>query len=140
MPKQLALSILAAIAVGVAQTVLLLTVWAYIAAYSPLPAWLLSLGMSGPPWRATIFALDSVINLVLCIPAAYVLCLLRPRRLALYLAAAVVPGFLWQYRLVFEDPSAFSPLAPFLPGILTALLALPLATLVASRVVRRENA
>ena len=138
--KQLAFSILAAIAVGVVQTLFLITVWAYIAGYSPLPTWLLSIGMSGLPWRATIFALDSVINVVLCIPAAYVLCLLKPRRLGLYLTAAVLPGFLWQYRLVVEDPSAFSPLAPFLPGILTALLILPLTTLVTSRVVRRENA
>lgn len=140
MSKQHALSILAAIAVGAAQTVLLLTAWAYIAAHSSLPTWLLSLGMSGFPWRATIFVLESAITVALCIPAAYVLCLLKPRMLGLYLAVAVLPGFFWQYRLAFEDPSTFSPIAPFLPGILTALLILPLTTLATSRVVRSEHA
>ena len=96
--------------------------------------------MSGLPWRATIFALDSAVNVVLCIPAAYFLCLLRPRELGIYLVAAVLPGFFWQYRLVFEDPSAFYPIVPFLPGILTALLMLPLTTWATSRVIRREDA
>lgn len=137
--NHLALSVLAALAIGLAQSILLVSAWAYIAAYSPLPTWLLSIGMSGIPWQATIYALDLAVNVLLFIPAAYLLSLLRPRNMLLYLSLAVVPGFVWQYALVFENPSAFSPLLPFVPGIITALFVLPLATLVVSRVTRREN-
>lgn len=138
--QQLALSIFAAVVVGAAQTLFLGSVWAYIAVHSPLPMWLLSLGVSGFPWRATLYAVDSVLNVLLSLPAAYLLCLLKPRRIFLYLLLAVVPGFLWQYSLVFENPSAFSPFMLFVPGIVSALFMLPIATWVVFRVARRENA
>ena len=122
----------AAIAIGVAQTFLLLYCWAYIAMYTPIPRWLLSLGMRGTAFYALVFVIDFLTGVVLCLPAALALRQLRPRRLPAYLIAAVLPGFLWQYRLLFQDPSAFREFGQLIPGILSALLVLPIAVAVLS--------
>ena len=106
--------IAAAVAIGIAQTLLMLYCWAYIAAYTPLPHWLLSLGIHGTFFYTLVFIADFLTSVVLCLPAAAVLRQLRPKRLPIYLVAAVIPGVLWQYRLVFQDPSAFRELGPTL--------------------------
>ena len=128
-----------ALAVGILQTVLLLCLWAYLATYSPIPLWLVSHGVTGLSLRGTLSIVDWIINILLCLPAAYVLCKLRPRKLPLYLIFAVVPGFLWQYRLFFIEPAAFSNFTALLPGILSAMFMLPAATAVVYLTQRGRN-
>ena len=128
------------IALGIAQTFLLLYCWAYIAAYTPLPHWLMSAGVHGSFLRAVLFVLDFLTGVGLCIPAAFALCQLRPSKLPIYLLAAVIPGFLWQYRLFFQDPSAFHEFSQFIPGILSTLLVLPMAAAVLSRALKPAHA
>jgi len=91
---RLATSIAAALLIGIVQTYLLVLCWAYIAMYTPLPQWLLGQGVSGPAFRAVVFATDFVISVLLSVPAAFLLCKLRPRKLFVYLVLAVIPGFL----------------------------------------------
>jgi len=129
----LPLAIFSAIIVGIAQTLLLLYCWAYIAAYTPLPRWLMSLGLHGMPLRSSLFFLDFLVSVVLCLPAAFALRQLRPRRLPICLIAAVIPGVIWQYRFFFQEPSAFREFVQFIPGIVSALLVLPVAVVVLSR-------
>jgi hypothetical protein len=138
-PDNLAVAMLIALGVGVVQLVLLGFAWGYIAAYSPLPQWLISHGILGATLYAIVFISDSIFNVVLCLPAAYVLCRLRPRNITLYLLLAVLPGFVWQYRLVFTDPSAFSQVSLFVPGALSALLMLPAAVFIVHILLRRRN-
>jgi len=133
-------AIAAAVAIGVAQTFLLLYCWAYIAAYTPIPHWFLSLGIRGTLFYALLFVIDFLTSVVLCLPAALAIHQLRPRKMSAYLIAAVVPGFLWQYRLFFQDPAAFREFGPFIPGILSALLVLPAAVAVLSRVRKSVHA
>ena len=127
-----------ALAVGILQTILLLYLWGYIAIYSPIP-WLVAHGVTGLSLRGILSIVDWLINIFLCLPAAYILCKLRPRKLPLYLILAVVPGFLWQYRLVFVQPAAFSNFTAFLPGILSAVFMLPVATAIVRLAQRRRN-
>ena len=134
------LALVAAAVIGLAQMFVLLYCWNYIAAYSPLPHWLLSLGVMGFPFRALLFALDFIVSVALCLPAAFALCQLRPRRLLVYLIVAVVPGFIWQYSLFFQNPSAFHDFGKFIPGIVSALFMLPAATFVARRVFKSAHA
>ena len=134
------LALVAATVVGIAQVLLLLYCWNFIAAYSPLPRWLISLGVTGMSLRALAFALDSIVSVALCLPAAFLLCQLRPRKLLIYLIAAVVPGFIWQYLFVFQGPASLPEVGLFIPGILSALFVLPAATFFATRMSRSAHA
>ena len=127
-------ALVASFVIGIAQTFFLLYCWAYIAAYTPLPRWLMSVGAHGSLLHTVLFVLDFLIGVALCIPAALALRQLRPCKLPIYLLAAVIPGFLWQYRLFFQDPSTFHEFGQFVPGILSALLVLPVAVVLLSRV------
>jgi hypothetical protein len=138
-PLQLNLSILTAIFIGLVQTYFLGIAWAYIPIYSPLPNWLLSLDLAQMLFSTFLFLLDLLINIFLCIPAAYLLSRLQPQKLALYLALAVLPGFFWQYSNAFTNPTSFSPFLTFVPGIAMALLMLPLASLAVTWARRRRN-
>jgi hypothetical protein len=129
----LSLPVVLAALIGVAQMYFLVFFWTYFSIYSPLPHWLKSLGMRGSPFFATIFVADLLVNVALCLPAAYGLCRLKPRRLVLYLALAIIPGFLWQYRLFFGDASLFNDWVIFVPGVFMSLIPLPFAALVSRR-------
>jgi hypothetical protein len=128
----------AALAVGILQAILLRYSWDYLAVHSPIPSWLATHGVTGFSWKATVYAQDWSFNVALCLPAAYILCKLRPRKLFIYLVLAVVPSFLWQYRLVFIDHAAFGNVVTFLPGILLTALMLPVAVALV-RLVQRAN-
>ncbi|MBD8871688.1 hypothetical protein [Rhodanobacter sp. DHB23] len=130
---------LVAFVVGILQMVFLLYAWAYIAVHSPIPSWLATHGVTGLSWKAVVYAQDWLINIALCLPAAYVLCKLRPRKLFIYLILAVVPSLLWQYRLAFFDPQAFSNFTAFLPGALLAVFMLPAATAIVRLAQRHGN-
>ena len=132
-------AVLIALAVGVLQTILLLYSWSYLAVHSPIPSWLATHGATGFSWKAILYAQDWLINIALCLPAAYVLCKLRPRKIFVYLVLAVVPSFLWQHRLVFADPAAFSNVMAFLPGILLTAFMLPVAVALVRLAQRRRN-
>lgn len=134
------LAVFVAFVLGLAQMLLLLYCWNYLVIYSPLLRWLTSLGVSGASLHASIFAADSALTVALCLPAAFLLCQLRPRRLLVYLFAAVIPGFIWQYRLVLQDPSTVQDLWQFVPGILSALLVLPIATFFVARIWKPSHA
>lgn len=127
-PNTYKVSVPAAIAIGVVQSFLLAWCWAYIAMYSPIPRLLTEIGLSGTSWRVVLWLLDMLTNIVLTLPAAYLLTRLRPRNFPLYVATAVLPMFIWQSRLVF-----FGEIDPrvnwtvFVPGWAMELLMFPLA-------------
>jgi hypothetical protein len=129
----LPLAIVAAIAIGIAQTAILVYSWVYIAIYNPVPHWLAALGLHGTLHRDVLISTDFMYSVILCLPAAFLLSQLRPRKLIVYLVCAVVPGFFWQYSLFFEHPVAFRDFGQFIPGILATLLMLPVAVLVITR-------
>jgi hypothetical protein len=126
-------SVVAALLIGIVQMYFLTILWVYIAAYTPLLRWLRALGLKATALHAVIFVSDSLLNVILCLPAAYAICKLKPPRLLVYLILAIVPGFIWQYRLFFTDTSLIKNWAMFAPGVLLALLPLPLAALLLRR-------
>lgn len=130
---------LVALVVGVLQAILVLYAWDYIAVHSTIPSWLATHRVTGFSWKAILYAQDWLINITLCLPAAYVLCKLRPRRIFVYLILAVVPSLLWQYRLAFTDPAAFGRSTYFLPGAVLAVFMLPAAAAIIRLVQRRKN-
>src|SRR5690606_1812557 len=90
---------------------------------------------TGATFKGVLFSADFLTNVVLCAPAAYLLCKLRPAKLWVYLAAALLPGFLWQYRLVLGDIALLRNWQMFLPGALLAVLPLPATALIIRRLV-----
>ena len=73
---------------------------------------------------------DTFLNIMLCLPAALALCLLQPRKLLLYTALAVLPCFVWQYRLFITDTTLFMQWRSFIYGALSVLLTLPITVLI----------
>ena len=112
-----------AVAVGLVQTYILLICWAYIGAHSPMLGSLSGLGLHGPALRAAIFPFDFLASVVLCIPAALILLRLRPAKIWLYIALAVIPSFIWLNRHLVGAPNLDS----FVLGWLPELFALPAA-------------
>jgi hypothetical protein len=137
--KRSSMSLVAATLLGIAQMYLLTFLWGYIAAYTPLPRWLLTLGLKGTALHVVVFLSDSLLNVILCLPAAYAICRLKPPRLVVYLIVAIVPGFIWEYRLFFSHTSLLKDWAMFVPGVLLALAPLPLAALLLRRVLVQQS-
>lgn len=129
----LPVSIVAAILIGLGQTYLISWCMAVIAAYVPLPQWLIDQGITGATQRAVLFTTDFGACVLLCLPAALLLCKLRPAKPWAYVALAVIPGFIWQYRLVLGDGALLRHWALFLPGAFAALFMLPVAAFVVRR-------
>ena len=129
--KQHSLPVSAAIAVllGVAQAYLLIFCWGYIAANTPLPQWLLGLGLRGTAFRAVLLPIDFLTSVVLSLPAALLLVKLRPAKLGLYLALAVIPSFLWHNYGLVGDPLFGKLVGAFAVGWVPELFALPAAAL-----------
>ncbi len=108
--------------------------WIYIAVYNPVPHWLAVHGTKGNSFYAVLFVQDIIINVVLCLPAAMVLRRLRPRKRLTYLAIAVLTGFIWEYRWLFEY--TFSPSVGYgmlIYGALLTLVMLPGASALIGR-------
>ena len=134
----ISISISAAILIGLAQTFLVTWCWAYIGMYTPLPRWLIEQGITGSSLRAILFVSGFVVSVLLCVPAALLLYRLRPKKLWLYLALAVLPGFLWEYRIVLGDSTLHRHWDLFLPGALATLFMLPVAAFVVQRAMSRS--
>ena len=128
--NQFVLPVALAVVIGVMLMLLLQFCWGYISTHSPVPHWLGAIGMRGEVFSATLFCADLLVNIFLCLPAAFVLCCLRPSNLALYLPLSVIPSFVWQYRLFFDDTSLFQHWNIFVPGVLLSLIPLPIAALI----------
>jgi hypothetical protein len=124
------LPIVAAFFIGVVQLLILDYCWRFISMYSQLPTWAIESGIRGASFTIFFFIFDLLLNIIICLPAAYALCKLRPQKLLVYLPFAVIPSFLWQYRLVFTDPSAFQNWTLFAPRAFSALFMLPIAVLI----------
>jgi hypothetical protein len=131
-------SIALAVLIGVVHTYLLLWAWIYIGLNTPLPRWLVMQGITGASYQTVLFSVDFLTNMLLCIPAAYLLCKLSPHRLWLYLLLAVVPGFLWQYRLVLADIAILQNWQIYLPGVLLTALPLPTTSLLVRRIANSD--
>jgi hypothetical protein len=139
-PMQLPLSILAAVFIGLVLTIFVIAARAYIQIYFSITNWLIPLDLSRALFITSVYIYDLFLNILLCIPAAYLLSRLQPQKLALYLALAVLPGFIWQHSNLFTNPTTFSPFLTYVPGITMALLMLPLASLAVTWARRRRNA
>jgi hypothetical protein len=122
-----------AVLIGLIQAILLTYCWVYIATYNPLPIWLVHSHITGTLNHVVVGFVDFAINVLLCLPAAYAICKLRPRKLGVYVPLAVVPVFLWAYWPVLGPVLGESWLA-YIPRALSVLLMLPVAVLFLRRV------
>jgi hypothetical protein len=125
--------LVAAVLLGIVQMYCVIILWGYISIYTPLPRWLITLGLHGTALHAVVFLGDALLNIIFCLPVAYAICRLKPPRLPVYLILAIVPGFIWQYRLFLTDTSLLKNWTMFVPGVLLALVPLPLAALLLRR-------
>jgi hypothetical protein len=125
--KTLPVSATVAVLAGLAQTRFLLLCWAYIGTYSPLPRWLIDLGLQGHAFRAALLPIDFLTSVLLSIPAGYLLLKLRPSKLWLYVILAVVPGFIWLNLGLVGNPLPTQVAGSIALGWIPELFALPAA-------------
>lgn len=133
--RTLPVSVALAALIGAVHTYLTVWVWAYVGIYTPLPHWLISNGFAGSTFKGILFAADFLTNMALCVPAAYLLCKLRPTKLWVCLVAALLPSFLWQYRLVLGDTALLQNWQMFFPGALLGVLPLSATAFIIQRLV-----
>ena len=93
--RKLIISALVACLLGVAQPYVFLVSWPYVAAYDPVPAQLIDLGLRGNPFYATCYVLDLMINTLLALPVALVLVALRPQKTWLYVGLSCSAALIW---------------------------------------------
>ncbi len=108
--RALLVSMVGALAGGLAQTYLALHCWDSIGVYSPVVRWLFDFGLRTKGIYSVLYPLDPLTNVLINMPAAWVLTRLRPERVRLYLIAAVIPSFVWLNRSLanvsFPNPHA----------------------------------
>jgi hypothetical protein len=89
---------------------------------------------AGSPWlRPYLFVQDLAISVVLCLPLAALICLLRPRNLVAYVAATVVASLAWMVLAYTAEPLLNSLLMLSASTWLQQILPVPLAAAVLSR-------
>ncbi len=131
-PCSLAICVLISFALGIAQTYLLMVVWGYLAVNSPLLEWVLGMGLRGASLRAVVYPIDFLTNVVLSLPAAFVIVRLRPAKPLLFLVAAVVPSFIWLNLHVLGTSELAQFWPSFMFGWVQQLFALPAAVFILS--------
>jgi hypothetical protein len=131
-------SSIAALAIGLLQSSLVIFSLSIVAQYSPIPEWLARNGFSGNELVLGVTVADFPIIFVLWLPAGYVLSRLRPLSIWAYLALAVVPSWIWLNRILFSQ-GVFSPIDSLLLSWGPELVAPVVATLVMSRFVRPQR-
>ena len=125
-------SFVLAVLIGAINTYLLLFAWTFIGVATPLPQLLISHEVRGVAFKGILFAVDLLTNMALYLPAAYLLCKLKPERIWVYLIAASLLPLWLNYRLLLF--SVFQG-SVFLPGAIGAILPLPATTLIIKRLV-----
>jgi hypothetical protein len=125
MPRYTPISLVSAAVIGLANYYVLVFMWGYIAMYSPLPQWLVGAGLSGGELRAVLVPFDLLVSVLLSLPAAYLICRLRPSRLRWYLSVAIVVSVLWGNRTLFENGALDAYVSGF--GWVSEVFALALA-------------
>jgi hypothetical protein len=138
-PKNPYFSSLLALLVGAVQAYLLVLAFSFLAGYSPITPWLASLGLGQLVFRAAVFCVDLTFAVVLCLPAAWLLAGLRPKRLLQYLILAVLPCLLWQLQSILSMPPAFLAAPGLLLEALLIATSLPTAIVVVRYLHSREN-
>jgi hypothetical protein len=123
--RKLIVSALVASLLGIAQCYIFFVSWPYVAAYDPIPAWLIALGLRGNTLFAGSCLLDLTVNTLLAVPVAFVLvALLRPRKVWLYVVLAFCVALGWLHA-AFGASISWTSIFPLL-GILASAWAVSL--------------
>lgn len=135
--RQAALNVLICGLLGWGQYSVLAFLWTFIPRNS-LSQWAFD-ALLGTAWlRPYLFIHDLAINVVLCLPLAFCVCALVPRRLVLNTASAMLPVFVWTNVAIIGHPYW----SQIWPSVTVAwageLLMLPLAVLLLRRRVGGE--
>ncbi len=121
-----AIAALLSIAIGIGFVLLVLYAWPLIAAHNTVPVRLAQAGLSGSAWYGATLLQDFVINLLLALPAAWLLRRLGRDRLRFHCALATLV-FATAFTAAAGLPM-FSASGFIVAGWLLMLAALPVAT------------
>jgi hypothetical protein len=123
--QKLIASVLVASVLGIAQCYIFFASWPYVAAYDPVPTWLIALGLRGNALFAASCLLDLTINTLLAVPVAFVLvAMLSPGQVWLYVVLAFCAAFGWLHA-AFGASFSWTSFFPLL-GIPASALAVSL--------------
>ena len=120
-------------------------VWAFLPRYNPVTQWLLDTyaGSNSDLYYVLIHIHDSIVNVLLALPFAYLITRIRPDRRWLYAVAVVLAMFVWDYRVVlFERRNFFGFVfgsGRTLAGLVQYVLYLPVSVFCVSVFMSRKN-
>ncbi len=133
--RTFAASSVIALLIGVGQRFMLTYAWALEVGLDPLPHWLHTHGVASETIGYALIIISFFADVVLSLPAAWILLTLVPRRRLIYLMLAVLPCFIyfdaylqWQLGLGWDLALALIDAK--------VLLTLPLATWLLGRFIR----
>ena len=121
---------------GLLTTFIAVYCWGYIAAYTPVLRWLLGLGLRGTGLKLALFPIDFLVNVAFSLPLGLVLLKLRPQKMGLYLAVAILPSSIWLNSSLLGNEVFYGIWTSFIPGWLHNLFALPAAAWLAGQLAR----
>ena len=132
--KGLPISVSASILIGIAHGAFFLVCLGYITAYEPWSMWLIDHGLTGRTLHVVLIPLGVLIAVALCLPGAWGICKLRPKKRILYTAFAFLPLMLWENRFFIFEPEKFTLFVPWFE-----ILPLALAVILVSRLTNRSS-
>jgi len=138
----LPISASASVLIGIVQWMFALTCFAYITVYEPWTMWLIAHGVTGPALTFITYLLSFIIATVLFLPGAYAICKLRPKKLIIYTALAMLSFILWENRLLISEPerlTLFGPWYAFFPRWIFPYTPFPFAVFLMHRLTKRSS-
>ena len=137
--NQLFKKILISAIVGFIYFYLVKIFWGYFPNINPITNGLLSCCAAEPWIRSVIYIHDLLINALLCVPLAIFIYRLKPQKISLCVAAAIIPSFAFGSYHLFHPELWGTDLSIYVSGWLLELLCLPIALLLILFWVKREN-
>lgn len=134
------------IGIALSYRLCLILIWGYLPRYNPITNWILETyaRSNADLYYTLVNVRDTVVNILLALPFAYLILRIKPDRRWLYAAAVVLALFVWEYRLVlFVHRDFFSFITRHdqaLFGVFSISLVLPAALLIWSVVESRRRA
>lgn len=131
--------VLAVLAGGLLYFSLSRVIWGQLPEYNPLFQWLLNCCSSESWFRNLVYTQDLIINIILALPLGYLIFIIKPGKPLLFLALAVLPGFvLGTYHLLTPEYSSEN-YRIFFPGWFLELFSVPIAFLLILGINRVRN-
>jgi len=115
---------------GAVHFILLGIAWTYIAQHTPLIDWFIENEEMAEWFRVIGIIHDFLLNIILGLPLAILIYLLRPKNYFLYLGLALLPSFIWTHSVWLNDADFIQHWPFIVSGWTMELFCVPIALMI----------